>query len=211
MILRAIVFALAATGLMAAPAQAHPHVWVTAKAELVYGPDGSVTGVRHAWTFDEMFSTFAVQGLQTKTKGVYTREDLAPLARTNVESLKDFDFFTFAKADGKKEKFEPPADGYYLEYKDSALVLHFTLPLKTPVKAKNIELDVYDPSYFVDFQFANDDPVKLAGAPEACKARIDRPGDNAAAKQKLSEEVFTSGDNSNYGAIYSSKILVTCS
>ena len=88
----------------AAPAEAHPHVWITAKSEVVYAPDGSITGVRHAWTFDEMFTTYALQGIATKTKGVYTREELAPLAQTNVESLKEFDFFTFAKADGKKDE-----------------------------------------------------------------------------------------------------------
>jgi lipoprotein-releasing system permease protein len=51
----------------AGAASAHPHVWVTMKAEVVYAPDGSVTGVRHAWTFDDMFSVFATQGIDTKT------------------------------------------------------------------------------------------------------------------------------------------------
>ena len=55
-------------------------------------------------------------------------------------TLKEFGYFTFAKADGKKEKFEEPVD-YFLEYKDSALTLHFTLPLKTPVKPKQLALD----------------------------------------------------------------------
>ena len=118
-----------------AAAQAHPHVWITATSELIYAPDGTITGVRHAWTFDDMFSTYALQGIETKTKGVYSREELAPLAQTNVESLKEFGFFTFAKADGKKEKFLEPVD-YFLEYKDGLLTLHFTLPLKTPVKAE---------------------------------------------------------------------------
>ena len=59
----------------AATAQAHPHVWITAKSEVIYAPDGSISGVRHAWTFDDMFSTYALQGLETKTRGVYSRED----------------------------------------------------------------------------------------------------------------------------------------
>ena len=80
-------------------------------------PTARITGVRHAWTFDDMFSTYALQGIETKTKGVYTREELAPLAQTNVESLKEFGFFTFAKADGKKEKFDEPVD-YFLDYKE---------------------------------------------------------------------------------------------
>ena len=90
-----------AVGFGATAAQAHPHVWITSSSELVYAEDGSITGVRHAWTFDDMFSTYALQGIETKTKGVYTREELAPLAQTNVESLKEFAYFTFAKSDGK--------------------------------------------------------------------------------------------------------------
>ena len=68
-------------------AQAHPHVWVTMQTELVYAPDGSITGIRHAWSFDDMFSTFATQGMESKEKGKFTREELAPLAKVNVESL----------------------------------------------------------------------------------------------------------------------------
>src|SRR3954467_12471566 len=96
---------LGGIALGAAAAAAHPHVWITAKSEVIYAPDGSITGVRHAWTFDDMFSTYALQGIETKTKGVYSREELAPLAQTNVESLKEFGYFTFARADGRKERF----------------------------------------------------------------------------------------------------------
>src|SRR5204862_2733176 len=149
--------------LAALPAQAHPHVWITAASVLVYAPDGSITGVRHAWTFDDMFTTYALQGIETKTKGVYTREQLGPLAKDNVENLKEFGFFTFAKADGKKQKFEEPTD-YFLEYKDSALTLHFMLPLKAPAKPKQLALDIYDPAFFIDFKFEEKDPIKLVGA-----------------------------------------------
>ena len=98
-------------------AAAHPHVWVTMKSELVYAPDGSVTGVRHAWTFDDMFSAFATQGIDSKKRDVFTREELAPLAKTNVDSLKEFDYFTNAKVNGKKVDFIEPPKGYYLDYK----------------------------------------------------------------------------------------------
>ncbi len=190
-------------------AEAHPHVWITSSSELIYAADGSITGVRHAWTFDDMFSTYALQGIETKTKGVYSREELKPLAQTNVESLKEFGFFTFAKADGKKEKFEEPVD-YFLEYKDALLTLHFTLPLKAPVRAKLLTMDVFDPSFFIDFKFADKDPVKLVGAPAACQMKFQRPNDGSAAAQKLGEQSFAGGDNSNYGMIFANKITVDC-
>ena len=141
-----------ALAVAASAAQAHPHVWITARSELLYAPDGTITAVRHAWTFDDMFSTYALQGIETTTKGVYSREQLAPLAQTNVESLKEFGFFTFARADGRKQKFMEPVD-YFLEFSDGALTLHFVLPLKMPVTARQLALDVFDPAYFIDFKF----------------------------------------------------------
>src|SRR5436305_10871568 len=195
--------ALAVLALFAAgKAQAHPHVWVTMKSELVYAADGSATGVRHAWTFDDMFSTFATQGLDSKEKGKFTREELAPLAQVNVESLKEFDYFTFARVNGKKADLDPPAD-YWLEFTDGLLTLHFTLPFKTPVKAQNLDVEIYDGTFFVDFSFAEKEPVALVGAPQACKLAIARPGETAAAG-KPGEAFFNNlAPGSNFGAQFS--------
>jgi ABC-type uncharacterized transport system substrate-binding protein len=193
----------------AAAAQAHPHVWITAKSELIYAPDGTITGVRHAWTFDDMFSTYALQGIEAKTKGAYTREELAPLAQTNVESLKEFAYFTFAKADGKKQKFAEPVD-YFLEYKNTELTLHFTLPAKTPFRAKQLALEVFDPAFFIDFKYADKDPVKLVGPPADCKIQFQRPNDGTASAQQLGEQNFLNGESSNFGAMFANKIVVEC-
>jgi len=194
---------------MVGQAQAHPHVWVTVRSVIVYGADGAVTGVRHAWTFDDMFSAFAVQGIESKHKGVFTREELAPLAEVNVTSLKEFDFFTYAKADGKKRPFTEPVD-YYLDYKDNVLTLNFTLPLKEPVKAKNLQVDIYDPTYFVDFAFQEKDPVALNGAPAACQFALVRPSEPAAGQQ-AGEAFFNAlTSSSSYGAQFANKISIAC-
>jgi ABC-type uncharacterized transport system substrate-binding protein len=206
--------ALAALAMTAAAASAHPHVWVTMKSELVFAPDGSVTGLRHAWTFDDMFSVFATQGLEAKTKGEFTREELAPLAEVNVTSLKEYDYFTYAKANGKKVEFNDPAAGYYLDYdkKETVLTLHFLLPLKQPVKAKDITLEVYDREFFVDFSFAEKDPAKLVGAPAQCKLTVGKPQEmNAALAQQLGQLGPNQRDSSlTIGAEYANKILVKC-
>src|SRR5215831_3902140 len=190
MIDRLFCCTLAAAGsllLTAAAASAHPHVWVTMHSELIYAPDGTVTGVHHAWTFDDMFSVFAAQGKESKKKGEFTREELAPLADVNVTSLKEYDFFTYAKANGKALEFKEPPGGYFLEFdpKETVLTLHFTLPLKTPVKAKDLVLDIYDREFFVDFSFAEKDPAKLVGAPAQCKLTIKRPEEMSAALSQL--------------------------
>ncbi len=195
-------------------AQAHPHVWVTMTEELLYAPDGSVTGVRNAWTFDDMFSAYATQGLEQKTKGEFTREELAPLAKVNVESLKEYAYFTYAKIDGKRKKdaFVDPVD-YFLDYdpKETVLTLHFNLPFKTPVKAKALQVEIYDPDFFIDFGFAENDPVRLVSAPANCTAAIQKPNDgNFPSSLRLDKAFQTSEANAGMGVNFANRISVNC-
>ena len=120
------------------------------------------------------------RGWSSKKKGEFTAEELEPLAKVNVESLKEYDFFTYAKANDKDVVFVDPKE-YHLEFdpKESMLTLHFVLPLKAPVKTKALALEVFDPSYFVDFALAEKDPVSLEKAPAGCQIGLDQaPGDD---------------------------------
>jgi ABC-type uncharacterized transport system substrate-binding protein len=195
-------------------AHAHPHVWVTMNEELLYAPDGSITSVRHTWTFDDMFSAFATQGIEQKTKGMFTRDELKPLAQVNVESLKDYAYFTYPKVNGvlQKDAFRDPVD-YFLDYdaKETVLTLHFTLPFKTPVKAKALEVDVYDPEFFIDFGFAEKNPVRLVAAPADCKVSVAKPRDDSfSASLRLDKNFMTSEVNAGMGASFANTISVRC-
>ena len=74
-------------------ALAHPHVFVAAKAEVIYDGQGNVLGVNHVWTFDESYSSFATMGFPKDKNGKFLPEKLAELAKINTESLADFGYF----------------------------------------------------------------------------------------------------------------------
>jgi ABC-type uncharacterized transport system substrate-binding protein len=197
-------------------ANAHPHVWVSAEAEVIYAKDASITGIRYRWSFDEAYSAFAVQGLDKDNDGILTPDELAELAKTNIESLVDFGYFTTAKANGAKQAFGQPVD-YALDYTSKLLTLTFTLPLKAPTRAqKSFGLEVFDDSYFVSFAWSDKpDAVRLRDAPQGCLVNMTRPkGDAApaagATPPKLTEEFFASGSAANFGAQFANKALVTC-
>jgi ABC-type uncharacterized transport system substrate-binding protein len=181
------------------------------KSEVLYAPDGTITGVRHAWAFDDMFSTFATQGLESKEKGKFTREELSPLAKVNIESLKEYDYFTYATADGKKVEMTDPLPDYWLDYADSVLTLNFTIPFKAPVKAKELKIDIYDPTIFVDFSFDKKSPVKLVGTTQ-CKLDIALPREMTFAEGKKLSEIPADQPNTTmaWGAQFANKILVHC-
>jgi ABC-type uncharacterized transport system substrate-binding protein len=195
---------------------AHPHVWATVRSEIVFGADHRITGIRQAWTFDEFYTAMAVQGLDTNGDGVYSKEELQPLAQLNVESLKEFDYFTFVHL-GKDDKplpLKPPVD-YWVDYDKTVLTLHFTLPLETPLdpKIREVMVDVYDPSFFVAFGFATDAPVKMTGTPAAgCSAEIEKPDPESEADAKALSEAFFSqlGPNSNFGSQFAQTAIIKC-
>lgn len=195
----------------ASAAAAHPHVWITMRSDVLVSPDGTVTGIRHHWSFDDMFSTFALQGVESKEKGKYTREELAPLAKVNVESLKEYDYFTYVTADGKTIDLSEPTSDYWLDYADSILTLNFTLPVKKPVKAKELKVDIYDPSIFIDFVFAKDDPAKFVGGKE-CKMDVVYPREMTFAEGKALSEIPADEPNLSmaWGAKFANKLLVHC-
>jgi ABC-type uncharacterized transport system substrate-binding protein len=198
-------------GLAATPAHAHPHVWVVVKSDVIYNPDGRVGAVRHAWTFDEAYSAFAVQGLDKNGDGKLTADELKELAQVNVESLHEFEFFTFAKASGAKQDFNNPVN-HALNYNQAQLTLTFTLPLKTPASARTFALEIYDPTWFVSFSLAEgDDAVKLTSAPQGCARTINRPRPlDATVQQRLSEDNFASLGSTNLGVNFINRVLVAC-
>jgi ABC-type uncharacterized transport system substrate-binding protein len=208
-LLRALTFALlAASG----AASAHPHVWVAVRSEVVFAPDGKIKGLRHAWEFDEMYSAFAVQGLGKDGKPP-TREELAPLAKTNVESLAEFDFFTFAKQAGAKLKFLQPTE-VTLESDDKKIVtLRFLLPLETPVSAQRpFSFQVYDPTYFVSFSFEKQNPVTLAKPPNGCSVSAMEPKPLVADESKKLNEAFFQNfsPGADFGIKLATRVIVAC-
>lgn len=212
LIIRAALLALAAMLIGALPARAHPHVWVTSSAEIVFDAEGRVSAIRHAWDFDEAYTSFAIQGLDANKDGKVSREELAGLARENAESLHEFDFFTTLKIDGKRQSFGQPKD-YYLETNGPLLRFVYILPLETPAKPKtSVSLEVADKTFFVSFSLAEgDDAVKLSGAPQGCTVKIVRPKTQAP-QQALSEQAFNAlgGSGADVGLQFSPKAIVAC-
>ena len=212
----ACVALAAAAGVAGAPgpASAHPHVWVTVQATVLYDK-GTVVGLAHKWTFDEMYTTMAIQGLDANNDGTYDRQELAELAQVNIDGLKEFDYFTFAKLGGGALAFSPPKD-YFLEYTNGQLSLHVTTPLQQPVlaEAEGLRFAIYDPSFFIAFDLAKESPVTLSqGAPAGCNASVAVPKEDEELAKKLGDALQVGPGGSvgtDLGAAVAKSIVLSC-
>ena len=195
----------------AAPASAHPHVWITVKSQIAFTPDGKTSAVVHDWVFDEMYSSFATQGL-AKPGELVKREQFAPLAQENAGSLAEIGYFTTLKVGGKSVDFGSVTDYWMEERPDHLVEFHVTLPLKTPAAlAKFMTLRVADPEFFIDFEFDDEDPVALVAPPAGCSASIAKKPLEDTDKKKLDESFFTNlSPGTNFGFRMASSAIIAC-
>ncbi len=172
--------ALAVLGAVAAlpslPAAAHPHVFVDAAVEAVFGEAGQIVAIRNVWRFDKAYSDFALEGIDTDGDGRISDAELVPLAQLNIDSLGDYGYFTTLSVNGTALNLKTP-DEYWLVYEEGQLTLFFSIPLQTPVApgSGGMVIEVYDPEYFVAFSFAPDAAGVLVGAPAGCTAQYNAP------------------------------------
>ena len=201
----------------AAPAPAHPHVWVTMRTDIVFGGDGLIDGINIDWTFDDAYARVALDGLDTNGDGVYSDDELAPLTENNLAVLKDYDYFTAARFKGQKLAIAAATD-YGQIWSDDKLELHFHVPLKTPVDPRQGQfvLKVYDPDFFVDIEYVRDEPYSILGAmPASCKPVL-KPKPTDADLDQTRKMLATKGtdwkpeNNEDFGAMFAQALLIAC-
>ncbi|MEQ1576215.1 MAG: DUF1007 family protein [Hyphomicrobium sp.] len=205
------VAAMLGTILMAAgPAAAHPHVFVGVETTVLY-KDAKVIGFDHKWSFDDLYSADAIQGLDKNGDGQYSREELAELAKVNMDGLKEVKYFTNVRRGETPLTVGAPTDAW-LEHKDGVLSLHFTLPLAEPVPAEapDLAFAVYDESFYISLDYAGANAVKLSdGAPAGCTATLNEPKPDEEA-QKLSDAFSSALGAGSYGATMSKTVSISC-
>ncbi|MEO5807319.1 DUF1007 family protein [Devosia sp.] len=159
------------------PAAAHPHIFIDAKLAVVFDQTGAVIALRHSWTFDEAFSAWAIQGLDTNKDGTVSDAEMQDLADDNVKGLSEYGFYTFAGKNGTEVKFKPTGEQKF-HFENGRNTLTYTIDTDTPYHIKGrFELGISDPEYYVAITFANKSDITLENAPAGCSVELDPPKD----------------------------------
>jgi ABC-type uncharacterized transport system substrate-binding protein len=115
---------------------------------------------------------------------------LTELAETTLASLAEADYFTTMRVDGSPAALASPSSSEASVANDR-LVLRFVLPLKLPIKPRELTLHVGDPTFFTAFalpQVAH--TTMLSGAPEACKASLNHPAESGSDNvERLAQDI----------------------
>ena len=206
-----------ATLMAAAPAASHPHVWVEMRSDVVFNDQGQIAALNLMWTFDDAYAQLALDGLDTNGDGVYSPEEIQPLTTENMNSLKDYDYFTVIRFNGEKQAFGDITESGQL-VSNGKLQLHFQVPLKTPLDAAKGEfvVKVYDPDFFIAIDYATDEPVTVIGnMPKNCQLVV-KPSptnDEVEATRTMLAGKGTDWkpeNNEDFGALFAQPVTIQC-
>ena len=167
----AISIALLLVGIV--PTVAHPHIFIDAKATITFNDAGEVTAIHNQWTFDEGYSAWSVQGLDTDNNGQTTRAELQELADVNMEGLSEYSFYTFAGEGDRTLTFAKGSNPTF-DYVNGQTTLNFDVALDQPYGIANaLEIAINDPEYYVSITFPDAGAVTLVNAPEQCSVGME--------------------------------------
>ncbi|MGJ8528035.1 DUF1007 family protein [Maritalea sp.] len=174
--LRAVLVIVLMAAAMTDRANAHPHIFIDAQVVVAFNDQGEVSGLRQAWTFDALYSAWAIQGLDQNEDGQVSSDELQELADDNMLGLKDFNYYSVVGlAGGADQEFKTGRDAR-MEYDGTNLKLAFVVDLVSPLAPSgDIEIEVADPEYYSAFQFAEGDAVFFDNAPSTCVADVNGP------------------------------------
>jgi ABC-type uncharacterized transport system substrate-binding protein len=200
-----------------APAQAHPHVWIEMRSDVVFNEQGLIQGLNVIWTFDDNYTQMALDGLDTNGDGVYSQSEIEPLTKENINSLKDYGFFTVMRFNGEKQEIGEVTEFGQI-WSNDKLQLHFQVPMKAPVDPTKGEFvaKVYDPDFFIAIDYVKDDPVTVIGnMPKSCQLVL-KPVPTDAEIESTRSMLSTKGpdwkpeNNEDFGALFAQPVTIAC-
>lgn len=209
---------MTATALSAAtPAFAHPHVWIAMRSDVVFNDKGEVSGIAVEWTFDDGYAQVALDGLDANGDGVYSQDELEPLTKENLSSLKDYNYFVVPRVNGEVVAMAEPVDPGQI-FSNGKLELHFTLPLAKPVDPHKAEFHykVYDPEFYIALDYVEQDPVGVIGTmPSDCRLKV-APVVSDQQLNQTREMLSTKGtdwkppEDEDFGGMFAQPALIIC-
>ena len=155
-----------------APAQAHPHVWIN--YSMVAETQGTLlVAMQQTWIFSKGFPFSLVGDFSDMPKSGQLNAGYTATFKAQAFSLlKSSDYFTHVFVDGRAVAVGE-ARNFSVSIEQGHVVYRFLLPLVKPVdfKRERVTLGVWDETFFVDFESAQQPVLTLsAGSPRNCKA-----------------------------------------
>jgi ABC-type uncharacterized transport system substrate-binding protein len=139
---------------------AHPHVWVSTRAQVVL-VGGYLDKVQVTWSFDELFTSLVLMDNDANSDGQLSSAEVANVRRTYFDNLKGYDYFAHLSL-GKRSLPVTVTEFNATITAAGNAVYTFVIPVGQRLDTKTaFSFAFYDESFYTDMVFEKQEPVRL--------------------------------------------------
>lgn len=141
--------------------QAHPHMFITQRIDVVFSGEG-LSGLKIEWIFDDMFASMIAEDHDFNKNGRLEAKEIASVKQNAFDYISEQNYFTFIKIENKPFAVKN-IENFKAVLIDKRLTYEFFIPCRLAATDKVINVSVasYDPSYYAAIFFADKEPVRL--------------------------------------------------
>jgi len=194
-------------------AQAHPHVWIDMRTATLLDPQGRISGVRVEWLFDQFYSAYAEEDLDTDRNGKITEAEANRWAANALGNIAKVGYFAEFLVDGRSSA-PASADTPLGRWRGGRVWMSFVIRPQAPVdpRAATFGYLSYDPEFYIDIRHPEKGVTATVEGPDhdRCTATVGRsdPSPEVIASAAALDRDATAP--SGLGRLFADYVKVTC-
>lgn len=195
----------------AAPALAHPHIFVDTGLALTLDEAGRVTQVEVTWKYDDLYSLLIMQdrGLDEDADGALTEAELAQIDGWDMNWIEGYEGDLYLETPGGVPVALDAPQPLSTDVEDGRLISRHIRPLAEPVAADGLALRAFDPEFYTAYDLTLGVTVG-----NACTATVTPPDQDAAyreAREIMSDFPEDAVGVPMLGHVFAETVSITCS
>lgn len=200
-----------ASGLAGGQVLAHPHSWIDLESIAIIDEENRLVALEQTWLFGNFYSNYVLSEVDTSDKPAliqYLRE----VNRQNLVSLREHDYFTVIRANGKKQLLAD-VDDFETGVIDGRIYLKITTRLAQPVNVvrMNVEYAVFDPSYYIEVLHGKGSRPSIRNASSwQCALRVMEPSPTFDQLAYASSLDTTENEPGGLGEVFAEWVALSC-
>jgi polyphosphate kinase len=211
------IFAALSLMLLAAPLQAHPHIFINTGLSVLIDGQNRLTHVQVTWEYDELYSLLVTEdmGVDSDYDGISTPEDVVKLTGFDMQWVEGYNGDLVGTLDGVPLVLSGPSSPTALLVDGKIVTTHMRAVAGMPQVTGALSFKPYDGTYYTAYDVTL--PVDVQGR-KGCDVVLNAPdldGALAMTKAELAQmppdmdmEAAGLGD---IGARFATDVRVTCS
>ena len=145
-------------------AQAHPHVFIVQRLDVVFDAKG-LAGIKVRWKFDDMFASMIAGDHDLNKNGKLEANEIQAVKEKAFTFISKYNYFFFVKIDNTPFEVKFIRD-FNAILENKKLVYEFLIPCHVMATNhfKKVTVASYDPTYYTAIYFTQKKPVSLTSA-----------------------------------------------